>query len=134
MRANRSKDTRPEETLRQGLRAAGCRGYRANVSSLPGLPDVVFMQARIAVFVHGCYWHRCAYCDPPVPKTNARYWRAKFTYNKERDKGNSRRLRELGFRVVTVWECQLRNAPDRTLARVVAAVKERLGDVRGGPR
>src|SRR5262245_62152203 len=81
MRANRSVDTTIEVALRQGLWRAGLRGYRKNVSSLPGKPDIVYGHWHLAIFVHGCFWHRCPRCKPPLPKTNVTFWQNKFAYN-----------------------------------------------------
>ena len=109
MRANRSTDTKPELALRKALWAAGLRGYRKNVRKLPGTPDVVFGRARLAVFVHGCYWHQCPRCTRNrVPKTNAAYWEAKFSANAARDARQEAALVEAGWRVLVLWECELK--------------------------
>ena len=111
MQANRGKDTKPELTLRRALWAAGLRGYRKNVRKLPGTPDIVFGPARLAIFVHGCYWHSCPTCTRNrTPKTNAAYWQAKFAGNQERDARNQAKLSEMGWRVLVVWECELKPA------------------------
>ncbi len=108
MQGNRGTGTSPEVRLRKALWAAGLRGYRKNVRKLPGKPDVVFGRAKVAVFVHGCYWHQCPRCTRNrAPKTNALYWQAKFAANVERDARNEAALRDLGYRVVVVWECEL---------------------------
>ena len=122
MRANRAKDTKPEITLRKALWAAGLRGYRKNVRGLPGTPDVVYGRARLAVFVHGCYWHQCPRCARNrTPKTNALYWEAKFALNAERDARQLRELDALGWRTLVVWECEMKD-----LAGAVARVAEAL--------
>lgn len=109
MQGNRSTGTRPEEMLRKALWAAGIRGYRKNVRKLPGKPDIVFGTQKLAVFIHGCYWHQCPNCNRNrAPKTNAVYWQAKFEANVERDRIAEERLRELGFDVEVIWECQIR--------------------------
>jgi DNA mismatch endonuclease (patch repair protein) len=108
MRANRGKETAPERALRAALRAAGLSGYRKNVSALPGRPDVVIPRLRVAVFVHGCFWHGCRRCARNLkPATNSRYWEAKIAINRERDERNRVALAELGYEVVTLWECEL---------------------------
>ncbi|GIK31881.1 MAG: very short patch repair endonuclease [Armatimonadetes bacterium] len=108
MQANVSADTKPELRLRKALWTAGHRGYRINVRSLPGTPDVVFSRAKLAIFVHGCFWHGCSHCPRNLsPKTNAAFWRAKIEQNKERDTRTSGELERLGFQVVAVWECEL---------------------------
>lgn len=122
MRGNRGKDTRPELALRRALWAAGLRGYRKNVRKLPGTPDVVYGPARLAVFVHGCYWHQCPRCTRNrMPKTNAAYWQAKFATNAERDARQQATLEAAGWRVLVVWECELRD-----LAAAVERVRSAL--------
>ena len=96
-----STNTKPEETVRKYLFAHGFR-YRKNVSKLPGKPDVVF--------INGCFWHGhegCKYFVPP--KTNTDFWNAKFKYNQDRDARNYQKLRDLGWRVLIVWECEIRH-------------------------
>jgi DNA mismatch endonuclease (patch repair protein) len=109
MRAVKSRDTRPEITLRKKLFALGLR-YRLNVKALPGKPDLVFPKHRTVVFVHGCFWHghKCKR-GARAPKQNADYWREKIARNKARDKKNAAELKKLGWRVVTVWECEIRD-------------------------
>lgn len=110
MRANRSSETQPERRLRQALWRAGLRGYRKNVRPLPGKPDVVFGRAKLAIFLHGCYWHQCPHCTRNrTPKKNAEFWAAKFAANAARDARTEAALRELGYRVHVVWECRLGN-------------------------
>ena len=122
MRGNRSKDTKPELALRRALWAAGLRGYRKNRRGLPGTPDVAYGRARLAVFVHGCYWHQCPRCARNrVPKTNALYWEAKFQSNRERDVRQHAALEGLGWRVLVLWECEL-----KAIEGAVARVREAL--------
>jgi DNA mismatch endonuclease (patch repair protein) len=127
MRANRSIDTTIEVTLRRALWRAGLRGYRKNVPDLPGKPDIVYGRRRLAIFVHGCFWHRCPRCTPPVPKTNVTFWQNKFAYNKERDSKNIVLLRAKGFRVLVLWECALRKSLSAAVARVQAALRTAPG-------
>lgn len=121
MRRVKGRDTGPERRVRAALRAAGI-GYRLGGQGLPGRPDVVMKGRRIAVFVHGCFWHGH---DCPrgarQPKANADYWRAKIERNRARDAVNAARLAEDGWAVVTVWECALKDAG--VDGRLVAAVK-----------
>ena len=109
MRAVKGKDTAPEITLRKKLFALGFR-YRLNVKTLPGKPDIVLPKHRTIIFVHGCFWHGHA-CKRGrrQPKQNADYWREKIARNKQRDKANAAALKKLGWRVVTVWECELKS-------------------------
>lgn len=110
MRGNRGYDTKPELRVRSALWAAGLRGYRKNVRKLPGKPDMVYGRAKLAIFVHGCFWHQCPHCARNrVPKANAAYWAAKFLANAERDARNVAALEAKGYRVHVVWECRLKD-------------------------
>ncbi len=108
MRAGKGRDTTPELAVRRILRAAGV-GYRLGGAGLPGRPDVVMKGRRVALFVHGCFWHGhdCAR-GARKPKANAEYWGAKIGRNRERDAAHEAALALLGWRVVTVWECAIR--------------------------
>lgn len=123
MSANRAKDTRPEVALRKALRRAGGRGYRLHYKRVPGRPDIAFVSKRVAVFVNGCYWHRCPKCDLPLPKTNTAFWKAKFDANSARDSRNRRELRRLGWHVITIWECDLKRSLTPALNRILRAIK-----------
>lgn len=104
-----SKNTKPEETVRKYLFSQGFR-YRKNVSNLPGKPDIVLPKYKTVVFVNGCFWHGHAGCKYFVPpKTNTEFWNAKFKYNQERDARNYQKLRGLGWKVLIVWECEIRH-------------------------
>jgi DNA mismatch endonuclease (patch repair protein) len=105
MQANRSRDTGPELALRRELHRRGFR-YRVNYTPIPGLrcrPDIVFTRRRIAVFVDGCYWHRCPQ-HATSPKANAAYWQAKFDRIVQRDRRNYENLASAGWVVIRVWE------------------------------
>lgn len=105
-----SKNTKPEETVRKYLFSQGFR-YRKNVSSLPGKPDIVLPKYKTVVFVNGCFWHGHEGCKWFVPpKTNIEFWNAKFHYNIERDKRNYSKLEEMGWKVLIIWECQIRHS------------------------
>ena len=109
MRQVKSKNTGPELRLRKALHALGLR-YRLNVSALPGKPDLVFPKHRAVVFVHGCFWHgHDCKRGARTPKTNREYWVQKIARNKARDAKNKEALETLGWRVFTVWECQLKD-------------------------
>ena len=110
MRAVKSRDTTPELAVRRILRAAGI-GYRLGGRGLPGRPDLVMSGRRVAVFVHGCFWHGhdCAR-GARQPKANAAYWTAKIGRNRARDRQTLQALQGAGWRVVTVWECGLKTA------------------------
>ncbi|MFT4253142.1 MAG: DNA mismatch endonuclease Vsr, partial [Caulobacter sp.] len=113
----KSKGTTPEKTLRRLLTGLGAR-YRLHRKDLPGSPDVVMPGRRLAFFVHGCFWHGhdCAR-GSRVPKANRDYWLAKVARNKARDARNEAALIEAGWRVETIWECQMKDE---------AALTERL--------
>lgn len=102
------KETKPEIMVRKYLFARGLR-YRKNVKQLPGTPDIVFPKYKTAVFVNGCFWHGhkgCKYSH--LPSTNLEYWEKKIADNLERDERKTRKLEKLGYRVLIVWQCQLK--------------------------
>ncbi len=104
----RGKDTKPEMAVRRYLHARGFR-YRLHVKDLPGKPDIVLPRYRTVIFVHGCFWHQHPGCGHAVmPKSNAAFWAAKLRANTERDIRHRARLEELGWRVITIWECEAR--------------------------
>lgn len=122
MKANKAKDTKPEILLRKALWSAGVKGYRLNWKKVPGRPDIAFPGKRIAIFVNGCFWHRCQICDLPLPKTNVEFWSDKFKLNVERDALKTQRLEELGWTVFTVWECQITNDLENQVAKLKRSV------------
>jgi DNA mismatch endonuclease (patch repair protein) len=116
MQAVRRTRTLPEEKLAKALDLAAVR-YVRNAERLPGKPDFVLLKARIAIFVHGCFWHghrRCRKGRTRV-KSNGRYWKQKIERNQSRDRRAAQRLRRLGYSVLTIWECDLRghHVPNR---------------------
>ena len=118
MKGNKGKDTRPELLARRLLREAGHPGYRLHWRKAPGRPDIAYPGRKVAIFINGCYWHRCPYCDPPMPKAHYDFWNAKFLATKERDAQQAAALEEAGWRVITVWECELRVDPERAIAAI----------------
>ena len=102
----RSRDTRPELYVRRSVWREGFR-YRVHVKSLPGVPDLVLAKYRIAVFVHGCFWHQHGCPVSHIPDSNRGYWGPKLAKNKSRDKKNKKQLRLLGWDVRTIRECRL---------------------------
>ena len=110
MRQVKGRDTGPERAVRKRLTALGLR-YRLHRKDLPGSPDIVLPGRRIAVFVHGCFWHghECPR-GARKPKQNADYWAAKIARNVAREGEAQAKLAELGWRVVTIWECELKDA------------------------
>jgi len=109
MSANLGKNTKPELVLRKALRTIGLPGYRLHWKNAPGRPDIVFPGRKIAIFVNGCYWHRCPHCNLPLPKSNTDFWMEKFEKNKERDAEKIRNLEEKGWTVLVFWECDVKN-------------------------
>lgn len=110
MRLVRSKDTLPEKALRSLLHRRGFR-FRLHDRNLPGKPDLVLPKHRAVIFVHGCFWHRHPGCPRTrTPATRQDYWVPKFERTVQRDQQNQRKLRLLGWNVLTVWECELKEA------------------------
>jgi DNA mismatch endonuclease (patch repair protein) len=108
MQAIRKERTTPERVLEAELRRRRFR-VTCNLKDLPGRPDLVLPARKVAVFVHGCFWHRHARCRfAASPATNREFWAAKFEANRKRDQRKSAELRALGWRVVVVWECEIR--------------------------
>ena len=113
----RGRDTAPEKQVRSVLHRAGYR-FRLHSKRLLGHPDVVLPKYRTVVFVHGCFWHRHKGCRfAYAPKSRVAFWKAKFQSNVERDRRNARELRGLGWKVVTIWECDA-GRPEKWLRRM----------------
>lgn len=121
MKSVRQKNTTPEMAVRRALHALGYR-FRLHRKDLPGTPDIVLPRHRTVVFVHGCFWHRHPGCRlTTTPSNNSEYWRLKFEGNVARDSRKDAALRDLGWRVVTVWECETRD-PSVLSERLLALV------------
>ena len=121
------KNTKPEELVRKYLFSKGFR-YRKNVRKLPGTPDVVLPKYRTVIFVNGCFWHGHEGCKYFVwPKSNAEFWRQKIETNISRDQRKEAQLRDMGWNVMIVWECELR-PPKRqaTLERLESQIRRIL--------
>ena len=106
MAAIHSKDTKPEMIVRKGLWSKGFR-YRLNSPRLPGHPDLVLRKYRTCIFVNGCFWHGHEGCCK-IPNTNREFWVAKIKRNQERDIETQKRLAEMGWHCITIWECELK--------------------------
>ena len=118
----KSKDTSIELKVRKYLFNCGFR-YRKNVSSLPGRPDIVLPKYKTVIFVHGCFWHRHPECkDATVPKTRTTFWQEKFARNVSNDEKNKNRLIAAGWKVITVWECEIEKQFEETMCRVVKEI------------
>lgn len=119
----RYKDTKPEEMVRKYLFSKGFR-YRKNVQFLPGRPDIVLPKYRTIVFVNGCFWHMHNCERFKWPSTNAEYWTNKITNNAKRDQKNIEKLQNDGWKVIVVWECDLRKERiEKTLSKLITEIK-----------
>jgi DNA mismatch endonuclease (patch repair protein) len=105
MASVKTRDTRLELAVQRALRTSGYR-IRVNATELPGSPDVVVPELRAVVLVHGCFWHRHGCDRTTTPRSRRSYWQRKFEENVRRDRRNRRRLRRMGWRTFTVWECK----------------------------
>src|SRR6185436_15649328 len=123
---NRSTEWR----LRSSLMRSRVRGWRLHATELPGKPDVVFDDLRVAVFVDGCFWHRCPSCKRRLPTANRGYWKRKIDGNVLRASDVQRALQRLGFAVVRFWEHELRahGGPDAIADRICLLLAERMDD------
>ena len=134
MQGNKGKNTKPEMLVRARLRAAGLTGYRLQWK-VPGRPDIAWPGKRVALFINGCFWHRhegCPYAT--TPKSHVEYWVVKFDRNVERDERNLQALREAGWTVHVIWECQLKKkASDATMAELLPLLAEELGKTLAAP-
>lgn len=119
----KGKNTKPELIVRSLVHALGCR-FRLHRKDLPGKPDIVLPRHKKIIFVHGCYWHMhsCKY-GKVKPVTNAEFWQKKRQGNKERDRRNIAALRKEGWRVLVVWECQLKD-----IEKLRGRIERFLGD------
>jgi len=127
----RGKDTKPELTVRKALFAAGFR-FRLHRRDLPGVPDVVLPGKRVAIFVHGCFWHMHSGCkNAKLPSSRQDFWREKLGRNIERDKKNIDALIDLGWRVLVVWECSTREKGAESVLPSVLASWIGGGEARG---
>lgn len=125
MSSIRSKNTLPELQVRSLLHRAGFR-FRLHRSDLPGKPDLVLPKHSAVIFVHGCFWHghRCSIFK--WPKSNVEFWREKITGNKKRDKRHAALLMDMGWRVLTIWECALRGREPKEIKLAVRHITKWL--------
>lgn len=127
----RSANTTPELTLRRQLHALGFR-FRLGGGGLPGKPDIVLPKYRTVVFVNGCFWHRHEGCTiATTPKSNTQFWVDKFSRNVERDRRVMRQLCEMGWHVLTAWECELksRSKAEGTASRLARQIEHLRGAI-----
>ncbi len=121
MRAVRGKDTAPELAVRRTAHRLGAR-FRLYRKDLPGTPDLVFPSRRLCIFVNGCFWHRHAGCRlATTPSSNVTFWQDKFARNVKRDSEKAEQLRQAGWRVETIWQCETRDlaALERLLQQIL---------------
>lgn len=124
MKANRGSGTKPELILCKALRDAGYPGYRLNWKKAVGRPDIAYPGRKIAIFVNGCFWHRCPKCNLSLPKTHTDFWQQKFNRNIERDLKKTKELESVGWTVITVWECEIKNALESTVFKLVQIIEK----------
>lgn len=126
----KSTNSKPEERVRKYLFARGLR-YRKNVKTLPGKPDIVLPKYKTVVFVNGCFWHHHDCGRFVWPSSNEEYWRKKINRNIERDRQNQDALTQMGWRVLIIWECELKRSVAETnldrLYKTIVAKKESEG-------
>lgn len=121
----RQKDTKPETLLRQSLHKKGFR-FRKNVATMPGKPDIVMKKYKTVIFLHGCFWHRhnCRK-GRSTPSTRQDFWQKKFQDNVRRDEEAHEALLSLGWNVITIWECELKNL-EQVIENLVSQLLENL--------
>ena len=128
----RSGNTLPERTVRSLLHGMGLR-FRLHRRDLPGTPDIVLPGRRTVIFVHGCFWHHHAGCpDAATPRTRRAFWLSKFRDNRRRDSRNQRELTRLGWKVLTIWECE--TGDERRLRTRLRNSVMRLQEIRKSTR
>jgi len=123
MSAIRSKNTKIELTVRKLLFGKGLR-YRLN-TDIVGKPDMVFIGKKVAVFIHGCFWHQHGCNNSTIPKTNRSFWDKKLSGNKQRDQRVTDELTVDGWLCVTLWECEIENDPVQVVSRLIKAIHRR---------
>lgn len=123
MSSIKAKNTKPEMILRKLLWKSGLRGYRLHWKGVEGRPDIAYPGKKIAIFINGCYWHRCPKCDLPIPKTNADFWKTKFSRNVARDAYKKKVLEDQEWKILTFWECDIKENPTTLVPQVKIAIK-----------
>lgn len=127
MRAVKSQGTSIERCMRSSLAGAGIRGWVTNKETVPGKPDIIFPTHKIAVFIDGCFWHSCPACARPLPASNREYWQKKIQRNIDRDERYNRELSDAGWRVLRIWEHQVKDDSER--ARFLVTLKQVLREL-----
>ena len=116
----KSRDTGPEIKLRKLLFSEGLRGYRIS-AKLPGKPDIIFRKYKLAIFIDGCFWHKCPKCFIG-PETHKKFWQDKIKNNVERDNKINRILKKDGWTVVRFWEHDIRKRPDKCVNKIIYTI------------
>lgn len=122
----RNKDTKPEITVRKWLFNKGYR-YRKNDNKLPGKPDIVLPYYKTVIFINGCFWHNhkgCKYAY--IPKTRTKFWSEKFKKNKAIDNENQKKLLKIGWKLIVIWECELKNKKESTLKNLINDINKNI--------
>lgn len=120
----KSKNTKPELRVRSWLHKRGFR-FRLHGKDLPGVPDVILPKYKTAIFVHGCFWHQHPGCKKAtIPRTNYEFWKQKLERNVERDIEHVGQLKQRGWRVITVWECEVTKDIEQTMKKVEVQILE----------
>ena len=119
MRSIKNRNTKPELLLRKALWHCGIKGYRLHWMKAPGKPDISFPGKKIAIFVNGCFWHRCPHCKPKIPKSHLDFWTVKFQKNIARDKMKIKLLLDQNWNTLVIWECEINNDLTKCVQRVI---------------
>lgn len=124
----KSKNTKPEIVLRSLLHRSGFR-FRLHDKKLPGRPDIVLPKYQSVIFVNGCFWHRHEHCKLSyTPKSRQNFWDKKFSDTVNRDQKKIKLLKESGWNVITVWECELNSNPESILKRTISTIKKAVAN------
>lgn len=119
----KGKNTKPERVIRSALHKAGYR-FRLHRSDLPGKPDIVLPKYKTVIFVNGCFWHQHTGCrKATIPSNNRAFWQKKLTRTVERDRKNRAQLRQMGWNVITLWECDIKNSIDESIDTIERGLK-----------
>jgi DNA mismatch endonuclease (patch repair protein) len=120
----KGKNTKPEIIVRKYLYQSGYR-YRLNYSKLNGKPDIVLPKFKTVIFVNGCFWHGHEGCKYfVIPKTRTKWWIEKINKTKRRDQTNYKKLSETNWKVIVIWECELKNNPENRLEKLIKEIEE----------
>lgn len=121
MSSIRGKNTKPELTLRKALWKNRLGGYRVHWKKVAGCPDICYPGRKIAIFVNGCFWHKCPHCKLQIPKAHNEYWKRKLLRNVQRDKRKEKELRDMGWKVIIFWECEIKKDLSKILKKIAKA-------------